>query len=1764
LIVSGVVLAPPLVERASGQGDEVFEVARVQSGSPGDGFGSAIAVSADGSLIVGAPNTDTMLGFNIGRSYLYQPDGAGAYALTETIASPIPGPGDTFGGSVAISDTSIVIGSSLTRDVYEFSRNPPSAGVRLPVDGRAVSTGSPLLVAQPFRLIDNVFGVVSVLTPDGAGGYITSELVPSNGAFQATNSFGFALDVAIEGDTIVVGARLHGSFNQTGAAYVYERRPEDGVFVETAVLKQFDQPFAPARFGQSVAISGDKIVVGAPGIDTVYVFEPNEFGGFNRSTLVASDGAPDDSFGFSVAASGDRIVVGASRADTQAADDAGAAYVFDLDDAGGYVETKLVASDSSILGKFGFSVDVADDTIVATGGGGAYIFDVAQPGTGGESDPLNIGGSSIADVQTSGLYGSPSAFANCAVDITGDMANPTVACFGSAVERDAYLVSAGLSLSQPDSNLDRDWLATHTRRTGGGSLSVIGAVCADSVDLRGTRWNQPIRTTLHGCPAIEYSTGTPGAFGVKTWSTEGDGATEQRVPSLESTAFVQYLPEIVPQPEPQQQLDILIVGDSYSAGNGSRDPNGNPVWEKWNGRFLEDCLRGAYSWGRLYEDHLKDAGFVTSTTNVACSDNVTINYEQGRGLDDTNRLRPGVQLGPDDDATGEIATERIFFDGIPISLVEAYNQTGDPTPLYAIAEAREPGFTTTCVPRSADEILRFGNDGYDSISVHVGENIFTGGGLLSLYCERALRPQAASVTSETDLILMTYGGNDIFFSGIVKKCLVSNGLARLAYGQESGLSALKPRAWWCKEQLEQSLQTAPAIEDRLLNVLTSMRTKSECNARVVLLAYPALEYDDNYTIGSPIPFVDDLNVGERLVDLAVLGEAAQTEAVRRANDAAVADGCDPFAFYQDGTRAEFDRKEPKAALAQFPDIPAVSRDYWIWVPEEFRLDQLLSSSVRMKEPYHPTQRGHEAERDLVVAAAEDLANGDLTFGSGSEVAHDLDVVFVVNTGSTMTDELNSLKVDAQRIVDVFQTDARSARFGLVSYGSNGVAVRKPFVSFTPTSFPDAVDALQPDPPGPPVRTGLLGIQTAVDGLAWRDGVKKVVILITDTPSNLVEPETGATPDSVRQALFDLDPAELYTLTSGEGSFEAERAISEGSGGFITAVAADDVGDAIETLSADLRSRPFAWAGDGYQAVIGETVVFDGAASFDVDGELLSFEWDLDGNGEFEVGPLTIAEYEQSFAAAGSAMVALRVTDDEGNSHIGTARLTVSDIPVAPGAGDAVATDDVVRLDGATSITIDVFANDQGDLDPYSVSFEQPYFGEVRRVVDDEGSVKVEYTIEQGGLDQLIAAYTSDASTFDDIRSILDTGEATSSAVEADEFQYSVCAADGSCDYATVVVEWASTVIRVPPTANTDTADVGVDSTVLLDVLGNDVDIDGTLDSSSLRIVTNGSLGTASIVGSQLQYVAGDEPGLDAVIYEICDTDGKCSQGTVDITVSFSGVAPIAADDHQTVFLGSGAVLIDVLANDQDSDGDLDPESLIIVTPPQVGTASVDQIEQAILYSPANGEIDELVYEICDQTGLCSQATVTIEIITLGDCTIVGTSGDDILTGTDSDDIICGLAGNDTINGLGGDDRIFGGPGSDTIRGNGGNDYLVGGRGADKLIGGSGSDVLRGRRGNDILRGGSGSDLLRGGRGKDRLFGGAGQDTLFGGAGKDYLNGGTGNDFLAGRRGNDTLYGSNGRDTLKGGRGTDTADGGGGYDTCRAEETSRCERHVPWW
>jgi gliding motility-associated-like protein len=186
-------------------------------------------------------------------------------------------------------------------------------------------------------------------------------------------------------------------------------------------------------------------------------------------------------------------------------------------------------------------------------------------------------------------------------------------------------------------------------------------------------------------------------------------------------------------------------------------------------------------------------------------------------------------------------------------------------------------------------------------------------------------------------------------------------------------------------------------------------------------------------------------------------------------------------------------------------------------------------------------------------------------------------------------------------------------------------------------------------------------------------------------------------------------------------------------------------------------------------------------------------------------------------------------------------------------------------------------------------------------------------------------------------------------------------------------------------ANPDGVVTTVNTPTYINELGND--FYPNPDSLTVSIISGPYLpgATDTINANGTITYNSPTPGLDSILYQICDPAPLCSTATIYIYVDTTpnvvyNYPPVAVDDYDSTNYQT-PVIVPVLSNDYSNNGD----SIVnggIVTPPHDGTATVDS-NGTVTYTPAynNTTTDTFTYRTCDYLypTLCDTATVVIYI-----------------------------------------------------------------------------------------------------------------------------------------------------------------------------------------
>ena len=332
-----------------------------------------------------------------------------------------------------------------------------------------------------------------------------------------------------------------------------------------------------------------------------------------------------------------------------------------------------------------------------------------------------------------------------------------------------------------------------------------------------------------------------------------------------------------------QAVDLLVVGDSYSAGNGATGTTYGP----------SGCYRNTTGWAERYAAGLRERGHPVSVANHACSGGRTLDIRTPRAMD--------TQTGRTAPAPAGVTTS---------DQADAHLRSSDPCNTRAFPQEEFWTYHATGVS----------------------------GGTITYDCTRNLRPQADFVTTDTDLVVFTMGGNDAGFSRIVQSCFV----------------AITRTAGTCRSAVGAARALIPDIKQRLLDDVAALRAHGlREDAKIVQLGYPWLQVDNGFVLPDPAAPLTPYPAGDAVRSLITDATAALATVPAAANV-----GHPGQMTFVDGVTTKFAGHEPDAQTTN-PQT---------WINEAF-------SGADTNLWYHPNDLGQAAYAELLLAGG--------TYGAGT-------------------------------------------------------------------------------------------------------------------------------------------------------------------------------------------------------------------------------------------------------------------------------------------------------------------------------------------------------------------------------------------------------------------------------------------------------------------------------------------------------------------------------------------------------------------------------------------------------------------------------------------------------------------------------------------------------------------------------------------------------------------------------------------------------------
>ena len=179
-----------------------------------------------------------------------------------------------------------------------------------------------------------------------------------------------------------------------------------------------------------------------------------------------------------------------------------------------------------------------------------------------------------------------------------------------------------------------------------------------------------------------------------------------------------------------------------------------------------------------------------------------------------------------------------------------------------------------------------------------------------------------------------------------------------------------------------------------------------------------------------------------------------------------------------------------------------------------------------------------------------------------------------------------------------------------------------------------------------------------------------------------------------------------------------------------------------------------------------------------------------------------------------------------------------------------------------------------------------------------------------------------------------------------------------------------------PIAKSDYAETKYETKVTIDALKNDTDSDG--DKLSLESVREPNNGTATIKNGKIEYIPNNGfIGNDKFTYTISDSKGAKDSSTIEVKVSKKENNPPKATDDKATTDYETAVVIDVLSNDSDVDGN--NITIKSISNPSNGNVKIENGK--VKYTPNSNFSgnDTFEYTIQDTQGSTDTASVRVMV-----------------------------------------------------------------------------------------------------------------------------------------------------------------------------------------
>lgn len=490
------------------------------------------------------------------------------------------------------------------------------------------------------------------------------------------------------------------------------------------------------------------------------------------------------------------------------------------------------------------------------------------------------------------------------------------------------------------------------------------------------------------------------------------------------------------------------------------------------------------------------------------------------------------------------------------------------------------------------------------------------------------------IPENTDLVMMTIGGNDVNFGDIVKQCFV--------IGLRDG-STCEKLVNSAKEKLSSAVKGTEEI-------LKKLEDKLSPNSQIILAGYPLLSLDTDYSLATCSQKIyslctkwDSYTVAQDIRALGKLANYHQSDLAKKWNNEH-----DMKLIYVDTISDKFAGHEPNPSIFSRNDIR--------WINEFFETMGEIDNNGRTKsnftgtiaEWYYPNITGHQK-----IAATVFEKTGVPTVAKAiTSNSSNIDIVFTIGSLKNNKDYTNIIN-SINSSIDTLKRKNSSVRYSLVANTSSGSKV---IVEFTTNAeeIKNAVRDLYIDP-----SSGSSMYEAINSGLNlnWRPGVKKMSIIISEENNYTLNSNGGSWQD-LAQKSYEIDPVEFYVVSS-EGELPQDiKNLASSTGGDVFEGDSENFDYSMQNIANIISTKPSAWLEGPFVIKSGDELTLDASGSYSPGSTIYKYEWDFNGDGAYEM-TTSEAEVNYVFDQDFDGFIGVRVTDYNSNSSVASTKLTVS-------------------------------------------------------------------------------------------------------------------------------------------------------------------------------------------------------------------------------------------------------------------------------------------------------------------------------------------------------------------------------------------------------------------------------------------------------------------------------------------------------------------------